>query len=525
MRILIATPSAPHWPSPPSRSRSRRPRAPASRAPRRPRSSSGKPIEVFTLTNAAGIEVTAITYGAIITSWRVPDRRGQLADIVLGYDDPAAYVKNNSPLLRRHRRPIRQSNREGAVSLDGRTYTLAANNGVNHLHGGTQGFDKVLWKGKRCGAGRHGRRVHAHERGRRGRVSGEPESACDLHADRQQRAHRRVRGDDRQADDRQPDPAHLLQPRGSGHRRHPRTRAAHQCRPLHARRCDAHPDRRTAPRSTRRRSTSGNRRRSARASGASTRRCQFGRGYDHNWVLARPGPACALAADVYEPKSGRTLQVRTTEPGVQFYAGNFLDGTITGKDGPRLPRRAPASASRPSTSPTRPTSRRSRRRRFGPGQTLPFADGLHDGNSRQRERGSCSFQLRLAPGPGTRLARPCRHDQTGAGARGDARAVRARRSAICSERAASRAGWNSASPTWPIASRRSRAELWRNWSCWRGRLREPASHHEPAPEYTSEISADAGRRLRVSRRDLQLFDVGVVDAQPPGSVRAPRDPS
>jgi aldose 1-epimerase len=60
---------------------------------------------------------------------------------------------------------------------------------------------------------------------------------------------------------------------------------------------------------------------------------QFGRGYDHNWVLARSGPGLSLAADVYEPKSGRTLQVRTTEPGLQFYTGNFLDGTITGKGG------------------------------------------------------------------------------------------------------------------------------------------------------------------------------------------------
>ena len=60
---------------------------------------------------------------------------------------------------------------------------------------------------------------------------------------------------------------------------------------------------------------------------------QFGRGYDHNWVLARSGAGLSLAADVHEPKSGRTLQVRTTEPGLQFYTGNFLDGTLTGKDG------------------------------------------------------------------------------------------------------------------------------------------------------------------------------------------------
>ena len=106
----------------------------------------GKPVEVFTLTNAAGVEVKAMTYGGIITSWRVPDRRGQLADIVLGYDDPAAYVKDNSPYFGAI--VGRYGNRIGKArfTLDGRTYPLAANNGVNHLHGGAAGFDKVLWQ-------------------------------------------------------------------------------------------------------------------------------------------------------------------------------------------------------------------------------------------------------------------------------------------------------------------------------------------------------------------------------------------
>ena len=117
---------------------------------------------------------------------------------------------------------------------------------------------------------------------------------------------------------------------------------------------------------------------------------QFGRGYDHNWVLARPGAGLSLAADVYEPKSGRTLQVRTTEPGVQFYAGNFLDGTITGKDGrvyqaafrllPRdatLPRLA-----QPADLPLDDASARG---------DLPFADGLHDWNEVAERAGSCAF--------------------------------------------------------------------------------------------------------------------------------------
>ena len=120
----------------------------------------GKPIEVFTLTNAAGVEVKAMTFGGIITSWRVPDRRGQLADIVLGYDDPAQYVKDNSPyfgaIVGRYGNRIAKAR----FTLDGRTYPLAANNGANHLHGGIQGFDKVLWQGEALRGGDRGR-LHA----------------------------------------------------------------------------------------------------------------------------------------------------------------------------------------------------------------------------------------------------------------------------------------------------------------------------------------------------------------------------
>ena len=96
----------------------------------------GKPIEVYTLTNAAGVQVKAMSYGGIITSWRVPDRQGRFADIVLGYDDPASYIKNNSPyfgaLVGRYANRIAKAR----FTLDGHTYALAVNNGPNHLHGG-----------------------------------------------------------------------------------------------------------------------------------------------------------------------------------------------------------------------------------------------------------------------------------------------------------------------------------------------------------------------------------------------------
>ncbi len=113
----------------------------------------GKPIEVYTLTNAAGVQVKAMSYGGIITSWRVPDRQGRFADIVLGYDDPTSYIKNNSPyfgaIIGRYGNRIAKAR----FTLDGRVYPLAANDGANHLHGGARGFDKVLWDAQVVRAG------------------------------------------------------------------------------------------------------------------------------------------------------------------------------------------------------------------------------------------------------------------------------------------------------------------------------------------------------------------------------------
>jgi aldose 1-epimerase len=106
----------------------------------------GKTVEVFTLTNASGMEVRAITYGGIITSLRVPDRSGRLDDVVLGFDRLDGYLKDHpffGAIIGRYGNRIAK----GQFTLEGRTYKLATNNGPNHLHGGNKGFDKVLWNG------------------------------------------------------------------------------------------------------------------------------------------------------------------------------------------------------------------------------------------------------------------------------------------------------------------------------------------------------------------------------------------
>ena len=105
----------------------------------------GTPVEVYTLTNANGVEVKAITYGCIITSIRTPDRTGKVADIVLGFDSLDGYLKDSpyfGAVVGRYGNRIAK----GQFTLDGKTYTLATNNGPNHLHGGNKGFDKVVWK-------------------------------------------------------------------------------------------------------------------------------------------------------------------------------------------------------------------------------------------------------------------------------------------------------------------------------------------------------------------------------------------
>src|SRR5438094_7765394 len=106
----------------------------------------GKPVELFTITNAHGVEVRAMTYGATIVSLRTPDRGGQLGDIVLGYPTLAGYLAQSpyfGAIVGRYGNRIAK----GRFSLDGKTYQLATNNGPNHLHGGVKGFDKALWRG------------------------------------------------------------------------------------------------------------------------------------------------------------------------------------------------------------------------------------------------------------------------------------------------------------------------------------------------------------------------------------------
>jgi len=290
------------------------------------------PIRTVTLKNAKGMEVRAITYGGIVTSIRVPDRQGRFDDVVLGYDAADAYRKNNGPhmgaIIGRYGNPIPR----GSFELDGVTYKLATNNGPNHLHGGVRGFDKVEWQAQefrnRDGVGVIFRYTSKDgEEGYPGTLTTQVtytltdrnELIVDYFATSDKATH-----------------VNLTQ--------HSYFNLAGPTRDVLNHELTINADRYTPVDSTliptgnlatvegtpfdfRKSTTIGTR------INADHEQMRFGRGYDHNYVLNRKGNELVVAARVYEPSSGRVLEVSTTEPGMQFYTGNFLDGSITGKSG------------------------------------------------------------------------------------------------------------------------------------------------------------------------------------------------
>lgn len=290
----------------------------------------GTAIDTFTLRNAAGVEVRAITYGGIITSLRTPDRSGVTGDVVLGFSSLERYLEDHpffGAIIGRYGNRIGG----GRFSLDGREYTLARNNGPNHLHGGVRGFDKVVWQA----AVVEGRRAV-----RFSRISPDGEEGYPGTLDVTVTYELTDRNElivDYTATTDAPTPVNLTQHsyfnlagETSGDiLGHTLTINADRYTPVDD---TLIPTGELAmvegtPFDFRTPAVIG-----ARISGAHAQ-LQHGRGYDHNWVLNRTGDGPQLAARVVEPNSGRTLDIATTEPGLQFYAGNFLDGTLIGKSG------------------------------------------------------------------------------------------------------------------------------------------------------------------------------------------------
>jgi aldose 1-epimerase len=302
-------------------------------------SSDGQPIELVTLRNGNGMEVRAMTYGAIIVSIKVPDRQGQFDDVVLGHDDAAGYF-NNPPyfgaVVGRYGNRIAK----GKFSLDGHTYTLATNNGANHLHGGNKGWDKAIWRAATSDESRGASATFSHtspdgDEGYPGTVN-----ATVTYTLNDQNELRIDYG----ATTDKPTVINLTQhsyfnlagPRASNILEHRMMIVADRYTPVDD---GLIPTGELAsvqgtPFDFRQSTPIG-----ARIDQQDTQLVR-GKGYDHNFVLNRTADGLALAARVVDPVTGRTLEVLTTEPGVQFYSGNFLDGTLAGKGGVKYARRA-----------------------------------------------------------------------------------------------------------------------------------------------------------------------------------------
>jgi len=297
----------------------------------------GTPIELYTLTNSKGMEMKVMTYGGIVTSLKVPDRAGVPGDVVLGFNDIAgytgpAYLKANpyfGAIIGRY------GNRIGGAKfkLDNTVFPLVANNGPNNLHGGPTGFHKQIWAAKEI-PGKASAGIEFTYTSKDGEEGFPGNLAISVTYTITDSNEFRV---DYKATTDKPTVCNLTQHSyfnlsGEGSGDILGTEITLPCSKY------------TPVDSTL--ITTGELTdvtgtpfdfRKATAIGARVnepdKQLKYGKGYDHNWVIDRTGPGLVLAATAYDPKSGRAMDVLTTEPGVQMYVGNFLDGSLVGKAG------------------------------------------------------------------------------------------------------------------------------------------------------------------------------------------------
>lgn len=292
----------------------------------------GTKVSLYTLRNASGMEARITNYGGIIVSLKVPDRKGTPGDVVLGYDSLSSYVKA-SPyfgcLIGRYGNRIAA----GKFSLGGTEYTLAVNNAPNHLHGGTKGFDKVVWTVHEPESVPGKSLVLTYtskdgEEGYPGRL--DVRVVYTLTDSNEIKIQYTAKTD-------KPTVVNLTQhsyfnlagPGDGTILGHQVMIAADRFTPIDATLIptgELRPVKDTPLDFT-----------TLTAIGARINKddeqLRYGLGYDHNFVLNKPEGTFGLAARVVEPTTGRVMEVFTSEPGIQFYSGNFLDGSYIGKGG------------------------------------------------------------------------------------------------------------------------------------------------------------------------------------------------
>jgi aldose 1-epimerase len=287
----------------------------------------GQAIMIYTLKNPNGVNARVMNYGATLVSLEVPDKKGNFADITLGFDTLKGYLTDH---------PYfgvtvgRYANRIGKAkfTLDGVEYKLAANNGVNHLHGGIKGFDKVVWKVDDVKSDSNTATVKLIYLSKDGEEGYPGNLSCSvtytLTKDNELKISYEATTDKTTIVNLTNHTYWNLAGQGTGDiLGHEVMLNADKYTPVDEGLIPTGEikDVKNSPMDFTKPETVGSR--IDKVTG----------GYDHNYVLNSGGGKLALAARVYEPTTGRVMEIYTTEPGIQFYTGNFLDGSITGKAG------------------------------------------------------------------------------------------------------------------------------------------------------------------------------------------------
>jgi aldose 1-epimerase len=289
----------------------------------------GTAVELYTLSDGP-FEARISTYGGVVVSLKTPDRSGKVGDVVLGFDDVDGYYANfNGPadaffgaLIGRYGNRIGH----GTFTLDGQKYSLPLNNGENTLHGGPHGFNNVVWKAKQIKNGVE--LTYLSKDGEAGfpgnltttvqytlvkdalRIEYSATADKDTVLNLTNHAYFNLAGKGNILEHQVTLHASRFTPVDAGLIPTGELKAV-EGTPFDFRKATAV---------------------GARI-GADDQQLHLGHGYDHNWVLDSGGGKLAEAAEVYDPSSGRVMKVMTDQPGIQFYSGNFLDGTVKGRGG------------------------------------------------------------------------------------------------------------------------------------------------------------------------------------------------
>jgi len=284
----------------------------------------GKTVTQFTIQNANGMVLKLINYGGTVTDLLVPDKNGQTGNVVLGYDSLGGFLQNGNPyfgcLVGRYANRIANAR----FTLDGKTYTLAANNNGNSLHGGIKGFDKVIWDAEPLGDSSV-KLTYLSKDGEEGYPGNlQAEVIYTLTADNALKIEYTATTD-------KATPVNLTNHCYFNLSGGTDTTILDHELMLKADKYTAVNDKLIPTGENP--AVSGTPMDFTTAKKVGRDIAQVPGGYDHNWVLSKSGNDLELAATLYHAASGRFMEVYTTEPGVQFYSGNFLDGTLKGRDG------------------------------------------------------------------------------------------------------------------------------------------------------------------------------------------------